>query len=428
MTLILIAFVLFAIFSAMRGSGPGGGGAQLPAQRLCWSDLHSLWRLVVLGFIRSGRRRILRRRRVVRRRRFFGQLVMTLSDADRARIIEAIRQAETRTSGEIYCVFTRASSGYRVFPLAWAAVVALLMPLPLIYLTAWPAGVIYALQLAVFLGALYGLTRERIRYWIVPRRTKRERAHQEALRQFAAHGLQHTQLRTGVLIFVSIAERYAEVLADAGIDQKVSPDVWDDVVATLTSAFASGQRGRRPRQRDREMRIGPGAALPGRCDQSRRASQRDCRALILGELAIASFVQIAIGWPLCRPSPTGGARAASRTREQSLGDRRQFVETSLDALARRVELRVRAAIVHGARFEDRHQVVHGVADCAPSGESRPAPSRGACARRARPAARSRGSVRAAARSVCVVGNDAAGGGDHRAAIRRYHARSAQSRS
>jgi putative membrane protein len=163
------------------------------------------------------------------------------SDADRARVIEAIRKAETRTSGEIYCVFTRASSGYRVFPLAWAAVVALMIPLPLIYLTAWPAGVIYALQLAGFLGALFGLTRKRIRYRIVPGRTKRERAHQEALRQFAAHGLQHTQLRTGVLIFVSIAERYAEVLADVGIDQKVPGDVWDDVVATLTSAFASGR-------------------------------------------------------------------------------------------------------------------------------------------------------------------------------------------
>jgi len=166
---------------------------------------------------------------------------MLLSDADRARIIEAIRQAETRTSGEIYCVFTRASSGYRVFPLAWAAVVALLVPLPLIYLTVWPAGVIYALQLAAFAGVLYGLTRERVRYWVVPRRIKRERAHQEALRQFAAHGLQRTELRTGVLIFVSVAERYAEVLADSGIDQKVSGDVWDNVVATLTSAFASGR-------------------------------------------------------------------------------------------------------------------------------------------------------------------------------------------
>ena len=94
-----------------------------------------------------------------------------LTDADRARVIEAIRKAETRTSGEIYCVFTRSSSGYRVFPLAWAAVVALLIPLPLIYLTSWPAGTIYALQLAGFLGVLYGLARERVRYRIVPPRT-----------------------------------------------------------------------------------------------------------------------------------------------------------------------------------------------------------------------------------------------------------------
>jgi putative membrane protein len=138
-------------------------------------------------------------------------------------------------------VFTRASSGYRVFPLAWGAVVALLIPLPLIYLTALPVGVIYVLQLAGFLGALFGLTRPSIRYRIVPPQIKRERAHQEALRQFAAHGLQHTHLRTGVLIFVSIVERYAEVLADSGIDQKVSGAVWDDVVTTLTLAFASGR-------------------------------------------------------------------------------------------------------------------------------------------------------------------------------------------
>lgn len=166
---------------------------------------------------------------------------MTLSEAERAQIIAAIRQAETQTSGEIYCVLTGASSGYRVFPLAWAAAIGLLVPLPLIYLTAWPAGVIYALQLAAFLAALYLLTRGRVRYRVVPRRVKHERAHHEALRQFAAHGLQHTKQRTGVLIFVSVAEHYAEVLADAGIDQKVSREVWDDAVAALTAGIAAGR-------------------------------------------------------------------------------------------------------------------------------------------------------------------------------------------
>lgn len=166
---------------------------------------------------------------------------MTLSDADRARIVEAIRQAETRTSGEIYCVFTRASSAYRVFPLAWAALIALMVPLPLIYLTAWPAVLIYLLQLSAFLGSLYVATRDAVRFRIVPRATKRARAHQEALRQFGAHGLQHTEARTGVLIFVSIAERYAEVVADAGIDQKVETAAWDDIVASLIAEISRGQ-------------------------------------------------------------------------------------------------------------------------------------------------------------------------------------------
>ncbi len=137
-------------------------------------------------------------------------------------------------------MFSRASSAYRVFPLAWAAGIALVTPLPLLYLTTWPALVIYLLQLGAFLGVLYLLTREPIRYRIVPRSVKRGRAHQEALRQFAAHGLQHTELRTGVLIFVSIAERYAEVLADAGIAQKVSGDVWDDAVKGLLSDIRAG--------------------------------------------------------------------------------------------------------------------------------------------------------------------------------------------
>lgn len=167
--------------------------------------------------------------------------MMRLTEFDRARVVEAIRQAETRTSGEIYCVLTRASSGYRVFPLAWSAVVAMLVPFPLIYLTAMSAALIYCLQLAAFFAFYVLLTREPIRYWIVPRATKNARAHQEALRQFGAHGLQHTALRTGVLIFVSAGERYAEVLADAGIDQKVAHDTWNNVVKTLTREIADNR-------------------------------------------------------------------------------------------------------------------------------------------------------------------------------------------
>ena len=164
-----------------------------------------------------------------------------LSDADRARILDAIKAAEARTSGEIYCVVAAACSSYRVFSLAYASCVALLLPLPLIHLTNWPPTVVYILQLIGFLVVLYLTTRQALRYRLVPRKVRRERAHQEALRQFGAHGLQHTAARTGVLIFVSFAERYAEVIADAGIDQKVSADVWRDCLKSLLVDMADGR-------------------------------------------------------------------------------------------------------------------------------------------------------------------------------------------
>ena len=50
-----------------------------------------------------------------------------------------------------------------------------------------------------------------------------------------------TQNRTGVLIFVSVAERYGEIIADEGIYQKVSPQVWDDALAALLDHLKSRQ-------------------------------------------------------------------------------------------------------------------------------------------------------------------------------------------
>jgi len=164
-----------------------------------------------------------------------------ISQADKTRIVEAICAAEAKTSGEIFCVVAHQSSDYRLVPLAWAAALALLVPAPLIYLTLWPASVIYLVQLIVFIAASLALSLPAIRFHIVPRRTQHERAHTEALRQFFAQGLHQTENRTGVLIFASLAERYAEIVADAGINAKVAPDVWDKAIAALIAGIRHGR-------------------------------------------------------------------------------------------------------------------------------------------------------------------------------------------
>jgi len=165
-----------------------------------------------------------------------------ISEADDQRIVQAIRAAEAKTSGELYCVIARDCGGYHLVPIAWAALLALAVPWPLIHFTRWSAGMIYLLQLATFIVAAVILSLPIIRYRIVPKRKLHGRAHIVAMQQFLAQGIHLTEKRTGVLIFASAAERYAEIVADAGINAKVSPGAW----ANAVSALVSGIKARRP--------------------------------------------------------------------------------------------------------------------------------------------------------------------------------------
>ena len=160
-----------------------------------------------------------------------------IDEADKARVAMAIQQAEALTSGEIFCVISAQADDYRLVPLAWAAGVALFVPLPFAYLTDWSAEIVYCLQLGVFLIAALLLSLPQIRVRIVPRQTQHDRAHAEAMRQFAAQGLDKTDRRTGVLIYASSGERYAEIVADAGINGKVAPGIWDEAVAALVAGI-----------------------------------------------------------------------------------------------------------------------------------------------------------------------------------------------
>lgn len=163
------------------------------------------------------------------------------SEAEQDRIAEAITRAERSTSGEIVAVVAKDSGRYLYVPYLWAALVALLVPWPLVYFTWWPVQWIYLVQLGAFLLLLLMLMPSSVRLALVPQSVKRERAHRHAIDQFLAQGLHTTAGRTGVLIFVSAAERYAEVLADTGIDSKVPAGSWQEIVDTLTARIGEGR-------------------------------------------------------------------------------------------------------------------------------------------------------------------------------------------
>ena len=162
---------------------------------------------------------------------------------DAAAISEAIARAERKTCGEIVVVAAVASDGYRSFGVLWAALLALAVPMPLIFMTKWPVEIIYLLQLLVFFICLVLFQWHKLRYALVPKAVKRARAHQRAVEQFLSQNLHTTEGRTGVLIYVSFAEHMAELIADEGIAAHVEPRVWDEAMAALIAGLRRGAPG-----------------------------------------------------------------------------------------------------------------------------------------------------------------------------------------
>lgn len=158
---------------------------------------------------------------------------MQMSREDHARIAAAIHAAEAKTSGEIICVLARASSDYAALPALWAALIALTIPWPLIVFTQWPVQHIFIAQIFVFALAIFLFSLGNIRVALTPRAVRRAHAHRAAMEQYFIRGVTRTKARTGVLIFVSLAERYARIVADDAIDAKVTRADWQGAVDVL---------------------------------------------------------------------------------------------------------------------------------------------------------------------------------------------------
>lgn len=163
---------------------------------------------------------------------------MTLfTPEEQVQVAAAISEAEGKTSGEIVCVVARAASDYRYMPVIWAALIALMLPWPLLKLTQLSAERVHLIQLATFLALAVLLWLAPFRFALVPQFVMRRRARIAAREQFLAQSIMQTSWRTGCLIYVAEAERYAEVIVDAFIAEKVTEDVWKQAIEALTDAL-----------------------------------------------------------------------------------------------------------------------------------------------------------------------------------------------
>lgn len=165
----------------------------------------------------------------------------TLSAAGQDSVEAAIRQAETQTSAEIIVVVDRIAGSWRSWALVVALLIAIIAPWPLIELTQISTRSIYAFQVIVAAVLIALFQPQAVRLRLVPRLLRRRKGHETAQREFVARGMTATRDRTGVLIYVALAERYAEIVTDTTIAAGIGDDAWRALINDLIAAINRDQ-------------------------------------------------------------------------------------------------------------------------------------------------------------------------------------------
>lgn len=186
-----------------------------------------------------------------------------LTESDHDTVTEAVTAAENGTDGEIVTIVTAQSDRYHDVVLHWAI---LIMFLVLAILAVWPDILVDMVSmieggwahhvshsamltlLLVLLAGTFLLARliigwAPLRLALTPSATKARRVRRRAIALFRAAAEQRTQARTGVLLYLSLAEHRAEIVADEAIHGKVSQEVWAQAMVDLIDAVRDGRPG-----------------------------------------------------------------------------------------------------------------------------------------------------------------------------------------
>ncbi|MFL9593811.1 TPM domain-containing protein [Aeromonas schubertii] len=153
-----------------------------------------------------------------------------------------VKKVEQATDAELVTVLAPASDGYRFIPTLWAALLAMLTPLVLHELGLWLAWHdVLMIQWGVWLLLTLLFQWRPIKMLLVPASVKRHRASLMARLQFIEQGLHRTRERLGVLIFVSVAEHYVEILVDDGVAQHIDNQVWQEIIDDFVAEVRRGK-------------------------------------------------------------------------------------------------------------------------------------------------------------------------------------------
>lgn len=162
--------------------------------------------------------------------------------AEHQRIDAAVAAIERDTSADLCVVVARASDRYSLYPLVFAALAAILVGAIISPIRPGVSSrtiILIELMLAIALTLILDWLPLRLR--LVPTRVKHARAWQLAHREFNAHVLAAPNQPHRILLFVSLGERYVEIIADHETHALAPEGVWRRIVDEFLTTVKAGR-------------------------------------------------------------------------------------------------------------------------------------------------------------------------------------------
>ncbi len=190
-------------------------------------------------------------------------VTVQFSQVDHGIVTDAVTKAERGTDAEIVTLLAEKSDSYHDVGLHYAILGMLLVPAGLAALPqatvdramslflGWNAmltrgalmAFLFVTLAVVFLVVRYALAYMPLRMALTPGSTKTRRVRRRAIELFRVCAERRTAGRTGVLLYLSLGERRAEIVVDEAILAKVAPELWGDAMTDLVLEVKAGRSG-----------------------------------------------------------------------------------------------------------------------------------------------------------------------------------------
>ena len=169
-----------------------------------------------------------------------------MTEAEIAKVQEAVRQAELKTSGEIVPMVIGRSSTvghvplvlFLIFLMAYGVLGPFVLwdffelDVNIMHLSA----LVLAYLLSRFLAGSYFFQRV-----LTPKSDQLKQVQARAELEFYESQIQDTKDATGVLLLVSLMERQAVILGDHAIDEKLPQGKWEEVIQSILQKIRQGR-------------------------------------------------------------------------------------------------------------------------------------------------------------------------------------------